>query len=359
MDMNYNEATNDRDAVKVDQEQSFRIEYDEAFLVNEFLTPQQQAKALEIMGSLDKSSGVERKGETEMHYREDSGASKYLFKGGKGHAEDDQTSEENGLLALQNELSGLLDQLEPRRSTPKEHTSQNDPVPSLPSHVADFLKYAKHKLAGMRDLAAVAKDKFRDPELGIRYQKDLLRCIDETLGLLDSYADYLSLTYPTRETNTMNSLLEGILTKHTEQLEKHQIKIIKKQFVDDLPETTVPEAQLEYIFDSLMQYITHSTPPNGNIALLTRLVDDPQRSKDDNNPLLKDRKCIEVLFAFSHYKKSEQPSPSHGGQGMKLILLLVKKITEKNKGYVVVKPSDKNAMTFISIKVPAEGCSVL
>jgi hypothetical protein len=155
-------------------------------------------------------------------------------------------------------------------------------------------------------------------------------------------------------------LLEEVLTKHTGQLEDRQIEIVKKHLTEDLPETTIPEAQLEYIFDSLMQYITHSAFPNGNLALLTRLVDDPKRSEDENHPLPKDRKYIEVLFVFSnHDKKSDHSSSSYKRQRMELILLLVKEITEKNKGFVEVKPSDKNAMTFISLRVPVERRTVL
>ena len=46
--------------------------------------------------------------------------------------------------------------------------------------------------------------------------------------------------------------------------------------------------------------------------------------------------------------------PAPRGQGMELILRLVREIIEKNKGFVEIKPSDKNAMTFISLRVPVE-----
>jgi hypothetical protein len=207
----------------------------------------------------------------------------------------------------------------------------------------------------MKAFAAFAKDKFRDPELGIRYQKAFLRRIDKAMALLTSYADYLSLSNPTRITNTINTLLEKVLTKHTEQLKDQQVEIIKKQFAEDLPETTVPEAQLEYVLDSLMQYITHSTPPQGSLGVLTRLADHPKRTWDENDPLQKDRKCVEFLLVFStHDKKSDPPSACHRGQGMELTLLLVQEIIEKNKGSMEVKPSDKTPMTFISLRLQVE-----
>jgi hypothetical protein len=155
----------------------------------------------------------------------------------------------------------------PQRPIPKEQTSQIDLAPSPPSHLSNLLTDTEHQLAGMKAFDAFAKDKFREPGLGIRYEKTFLRRIDKAMALLNSYADYLSLSNPARKTNTINSLFEKVLTRHTEQLEDQQIEIIKKQFAEDLPETTVPEAQLEYIFDSLMQYITHSTSPYGNLGL--------------------------------------------------------------------------------------------
>jgi hypothetical protein len=110
-----------------------------------------------------------------------------------------------------------------------------------------------------------------------------------------------------------------------------------------------------------MQYITHSTFPHGDLGLLTRLVDDPKRSGRENDLLRKSRKYVEILFAFStHGKKNDPPSSSSkGGQGMELILRWVQEIVEKSKGIMEVRPSDKNAMTFISLKVPVERRTVL
>jgi hypothetical protein len=44
---------------------------------------------------------------------------------------------------------------------------------------------------------------------------------------------------------------------------------------------------------------------------------------------------------------------------MELILRLVQEIIERNKGFMEIKPSDKNAMTFISLRVPVERRTVL
>jgi hypothetical protein len=355
MDMVYNEASNLWDAVKEGKAVPVGAENDEAFPVNEILTPEQKAQVLEIMDSLEKSRGWKTASKTEMSLRGDSDDSRHSIERGEIRAEDDEACEENAVLTAQNELNALIDHMEPKQPMPKEQRRQTDQLPSPPSHVPDLLNHTKHQLSGMKAFAAFAKDKFRDPELGMRYHKAFLRRIDETMSLLNSYADYLSLSNPTMKTDTINRLIEETLTQHREQLEDRQIEIIKKQFAENLPETTVPEAQLEYIFDSLMQYITHSTPPHGSLGWLTRLVDGPKGTGEENDPLPKDRKYIEVLFVFStHDKKGPPTSSSHRGKGIELILVFVKELIEKNKGFIEVKPSDKNAMTFISLRVPAE-----
>jgi hypothetical protein len=254
--MIHNEVSNVWDEVK--DGLLFRTENDGVFPEN-ILGTELNKNLIEITDSLDKSRGWRTEGDTELSSRNNLDVPKHSIQDGKSCAEDDQVFAENALLAGQNELNALIDQLEPQQPIPKGQTSQTDVAPSPASHVSDLLDHTKHHLAGMKAFAAFAKDKFRDPELGIRYQKAFLRRIDRAMALLNSYADYLRLSNPKRKTNTINSLFEKVLTKHTEQLKDLQIQIIKKQFEEDLPETTVPEAQLEYILDSLMQYITHST----------------------------------------------------------------------------------------------------
>ena len=357
--MIYNEASNIWDSVKDGKAVPWAKE-NGGICPENILGTEVEKNLIEIMESLDKSREWKTEGETESSLTKDSDVPKHSIQCETICTEDDQALTENAISAAQNELNALLDQLEPQRPIPKEQTSRTDLVPSSPSHVSDLLTGTEQQLTRMKAFAAFAKDKFRDPELGIRYEKAFLRRIDETITLLNSYADYLSFSNPARKANTMNSLVEKVLTRHTKQLEDQQIEIIKKQFEEDLPETTVPEAQLEYILDSLMEYVTHSTSPYGNLGLLTRSVDDPMRTAEENDPLRKGQKYVEILFVFStHDKKGDHPSSSHRGQGMELILRLVQEIVKQNKGFMEVKPSDKDAMTFISLRVPVERRTVL
>ncbi len=353
--MHYNESTNAWDEINNARAVPFCAENDRIFQDKEILSSEQEEKVLEIMDSLNKNGGWMGEGEIEMGLSDDAAASKHSIKRRKACAEDDEVSVENAILSAQNELSALLDHLEPKSSILRERITQTARTPSAPSHVSNLINDTKYQLAGMKAFATFAKDKFRDPGLGMRYQKTFLRRIDKAMALLSSYGDYLSVSNPVRKTNTINDLLEKVLTKHTVVLNDQRIEIIKKQFSEDLPETTVPEAQLEYILDSLIQYITHSTSPHGNLGLLTRLVDDTKGVGEGNDAVRVGQNYVEILFVFSTPdKKSDRPSSNHRGQGMDLILLLVQEIIQKNKGLMEVKPTDKNGMTFIFLRVPVD-----
>ena len=352
--MNYSEASNIRDSLKDGKSVPFRAENTGIYPEN-ILDHEADKNLIRIMDSLDESGVWETERETEMQLKNGAEVPKHSIQHRKAHTEDDQILVQNAVLAAQNELNALLDQLEPKRPLPGEETSQTDLPPLPPSHVLDLLNDTKHHLAGMKAFAAFAKDKFRDADLGKRYQKAFLRRINKTIALLTSYTDYLSLSNPVRKPNTINILFEKVLTKYTEQIEDQQIEIIKKQFAEDLPETTVPEAQIDYILDSLMQYAIHSISPHGNLGLLTRLVDDPRRTGEEDALIRKGQKYVEILFVLSiRDRENAPPSSSSQGQGLELILRLVREIVEKNKGYVELKPSNKNAMTFISLRVPVE-----
>lgn len=271
------------------------------------------------------------------------------------HAENDETYGEDAVLTMQKELNALLGELEPPKSISERQSHRTEPAPSPPPLLWDLLSHTKEHLAAMKAFASFARDKFRDTELGKRYQKALLEHIVKTMSLLNCYADYLRLSNPLRKTETIHTLIEETLIQHKAQLKAREVVIIKKQFEKDLPETTIPEAQLKYVFESLMQYITQSTPLHGSLGLLTRLVDSQEWDENEYDQLKRDGKYIEVLLVFSHQDKKGDRSPSiQNGKGMELILLLVKEIMQKNRGGMKVILSNKNAMTFISLMLPVE-----
>ena len=331
----------------------FCAEANKVFLKNIF-GPEQEEKLMEIVTSLERSEGWEAEGETGM-IRGNSDGPGQSIKGRKAHTEDDQALAEDATLTAQSELNGLLEQLEPKQPIPKEQTSQTEQGSSLPLYVSDLIGQTKHQLASLKTFASYARDKFRDTELGKRYQKTLLERINETTSLLDSYADYLRLSNPIRKTNTIHTLIEETLTECQPQLKAREVAIIKKQFQKDLPETTLPEAQLRDILQTLMHYITRTIPVHGTLGLLTRLANSRGEDEDGKGQTKEDGKSIEVLLAFDHPDKETDRFPSlQNRKGMGFLLLLVREILKKNNGVLEVKPSNKHAMTLISLMLPVE-----
>src|SRR4030042_682920 len=128
--------------------------------------------------------------------------------------------------------------------------------------------------------------------------------IEKTISLLDCFNDYLNFSTPLLKKDTVTTLVEEMIKKHESQFEEKNIKIIKKQFEKDLPETSVPDEKLRYILDSVIQYTLLSMPSNGNIGFLTRLFDIGVLKGKERGQLQKDGKYIEILVVSPGYEKA-------------------------------------------------------
>ncbi len=333
-------------------------------------SPEETAKLLELLGSpeiaemaelldyTDRNDEKEIEGGIGMASSDASNISRDINKKAKVlpfRPENAEADGENPILDMQKELNALLDQLESSPPISDKERRRPDPLPTAPPHFWDLLTQTRDQFAATKAFASFARDRFRDAELGRRYQKSLLKHILKTISLLNCYADYLRLSNPLRKTNTIHTLIEETLTQHNAQLKAKGVVIIKKQLEKDLPETAIPEVQLRYIIKSLMEYITQSTSPHGSLGLLTRLVDSQEWDENECDQLRRDGKCIEILFVVSRQEKKSDHSPSfHKVREMELILVLVKEIIQKNKGVMKFRPSDEHPMTFISLVLPIE-----
>jgi len=112
--MNCSETTNAWDAINNVKVVPFRAENGVVFPEN-ILGPEADENLLKIMESLDKGKGSETEGETELSLRNDSEVPNHSAQCRKIRTEDNQAFAENAILAAQNELNALLDQLEPKR----------------------------------------------------------------------------------------------------------------------------------------------------------------------------------------------------------------------------------------------------
>jgi hypothetical protein len=167
--------------------------------------------------------------------------------------------------------------------------------------------------------------------------------------------------------DTVNTLVEEVIKKHERQFEEKKVKIIKKQFEKDLPETILPDDQLRYILNSVIQYALLSTPPDGSIGFLTRFLDAEALKGKEWEQLQKDGRYLEILVVSVGYEKSDEEAGVVSGtadthqeeEAVELILKLAREIIEKNRGMMRYKVYDDKPMTFISLVLPVERRSVV
>jgi hypothetical protein len=156
-------------------------------------------------------------------------------------------------------------------------------------------------------------------------------------------------------------MLKEILKEKQTEFEKKNLRIIKKQFEADLPETTLTDEQLSFILNSIFGYILFSAPQNGAMGILTRTIESNKWYREENGRLQKDLKYIEILILSKYLGSLRQPknsiSPIPNGtreESVDLILQLVKKTVENHRGAMKMKVTAQNGMNLISVVLPIE-----
>ena len=265
-------------------------------------------------------------------------------------------------------FSSLLNQEEDQRHTSQQETPPNSQNGfSLSAHYVELFNRIKASLAAMQAYAFILRDNSKDKELGEHFYKIVNADIEKTVSLLNCFNDYVNFSTPMVKSDTVNILVEELINKHVSQFEERKVKIIKKQFEKDLPETILPDEQLKYILNSVIECLLLSVPVNGSIGFLTRSFDPETLTSDEKSQLQKDGKYLEILVVSTSYEKSDEPvevvpgippSPQQE-EATELILKLAKEVIRKNKGMIRQKVHEDRKMTFISLLLPIERRNVV
>jgi len=265
-------------------------------------------------------------------------------------------------------FSSILNKEDIEESTSEEEAPSNGQNGlSLSLYYVELVNRIKASLSAMKTFAFLSRDNFKDQELGEEFYKIVNEDIGKTISLLDCFNDYINFSTPMIKKNTVNTFVEEVIKKHESQFEEKKIKIIKKQFEKDLPETIVPDEHLRYILNSIIQYILLSIPSNGSVGFLTRFFDVEAFKGKERNQLQKDGKYLEILVVSTGYEKwGDQVEVVPGTsayyqqeEAIELILKLAKEIIKKNKGMMRFKIYDEKPMTFISLILPIERRNVV
>jgi len=256
----------------------------------------------------------------------------------------------------------LSSQATPKTPLPAE--KDFSPSPNSVSILPFFLELTdriRGSMAAMKTLAFYSRENFRDKELGKYFYQVVTEDIEKTISLLDCFFEYLNLNNPVKKVHTINTMLEEILKEKQTEFEKKNIRIVKKQFEADLPETSLTDEQLSFILNSIFDYILFSSPLNGGMGILTRSIESNQWNGEGKEHLQKDTKYIEIIILSKYVNPLRQvkdpltPIPSENQEErMDLILQLVKKTVENQRGAIKTKVTTKNGMNLISVVLPIE-----
>lgn len=180
--------------------------------------------------------------------------------------------------------------------------------------------------------------------------------IERTDWVLSHFLEYITVTSPVRKKNTVHTLIEAILGRHRDPLEEKKIEVFK-HFGKDLPEVTVPDEHLRYIFDTLLQYAIASLPPHGRIEFLTRSLHSQTLAHPGRVLLKQNGMGVEVSVAFTGLKKPRAPfetSLRREGIMPGLELRLIEDVVKRNHGAMKFTEEAEKARTYISMRFPAE-----
>ena len=222
----------------------------------------------------------------------------------------------------------------------------------------ELIQHIKGMLGSINKLTQISQGKFSDKEFGNYFNRLVTEDIEKIDLLLGNVLDYIKVNFTVRKTNTVHILIGEVLKKNHAQLEGKRIRLFKK-LEKDLPEIIVPDEQLRYILNSVLQYAIALMPVNGSICFLTKSFVLPGETNEDQALFKKDGKYIEISVIFTGYKKTKDQSimrisvPQHE-EGLDLELRLVNEIVKRNQGKMKLGVDEKNAKTFISLRFPAE-----
>jgi hypothetical protein len=188
--------------------------------------------------------------------------------------------------------------------------------------------------------------------------------IHKTDLLVNELLNYIQVTSPIKKTNTVNNLIEEVLKKHRIQLEEKGAKLIKK-LEKDLPEIIVPDKQLRFILNSILQYAVTLMPSRETLGFLTQSFVF-QEQHPEKTLFRKDEPYVETTLFFTGFRrpvesfgKGRETEAVQEKDSLDLILRLVKEMVHKNRGVMKLQGDKKDAKLFISLEFPVERRTVL
>jgi hypothetical protein len=217
-----------------------------------------------------------------------------------------------------------------------------------------LIRRSKSNLDFIRKFIQASRVKFSDKESGELFCRIVLGETEQIDFVLSSLLNYIQASRPLIKRDTVHTLIEEALKKNQLQLEEKKAKL-SKRFEKDLPETIIPDEQLRYVLNSVLQHAVMSMPSGGNIGLATRFFVLQRGADEKREPFEKYGRYIEILISFtSHGRPKVVIPPPQKGASSDLILRLVAEIVRRNRGMMKIETHEKKGETIIFLAFPAE-----
>ena len=230
-----------------------------------------------------------------------------------------------------------------------------------PSFLIEFANHIKDTLGSIKDLTELSQGRFKDPEFGDNFCKMVIGDIDKTDSELACFLDYVKIKSPAQKANTVHTVLDSLLRDHEKKLKDRKIKVARKQYERDLPETSVQDEQLKYILKGVLHYAILSVPSGGNIGIVTKVLDTQETGEDLKTWVQRESKYIEIIVAFNDSEKGAEQArtgqsaqPAARENGRDFILPLIEDIVQENGGVIRSKMDQEKHVTQISLMLPVE-----
>ena len=224
----------------------------------------------------------------------------------------------------------------------------------------ELIHCTQRTLDTISNFVQLSRGRFSDKEFGEFFYKAITKDIEKQDVLLNTFLKYIESTTPILKRDTLNKLVEETVKRHRLRLEVKKARIFRK-FEKDLPETTLPDEQLRFILDSILQYAMALMAPGGNIEYSARLVILPGGKTEDLESNKRNGRFVETAVSFTRDEMSrgEQEKglalpPSGGEAGPGLVLRLIEMVVQMNQGTMGYESDEKEGKQRIIMKLPIE-----
>jgi nitrogen-specific signal transduction histidine kinase len=228
----------------------------------------------------------------------------------------------------------------------------------LSGFLLKFLDYLKNVLSSVRAELEGAIPEFRSQERGgivVRKTAEDLREMD---ALVDALWNFIHLHQPMEKANSVHLILEETLEELQAHIDGKKIRVHRK-FEENLPEVTIHDQKLRYILKSILQTAIQSMPALGGIVLLTRSLTLEEATEKSKVLPLRDSRYVDIVIlliglSLEPLDAASSPDLVQSGQGVQLMLRLVRYLVEKHRGSFEWRANREQRQTFFTLRFPAE-----